>query len=40
MIEISKPESLGGTNSFELVIQGVWNSDGMMTGRRKTFPVL
>jgi hypothetical protein len=40
MIEMSKTESLGATNSFELVIPGVWNNGRMMTGRRKTFPVL
>jgi hypothetical protein len=39
-METSKTESLGATNSIELVIPGVWSIDGMMTGRRKTLPVL
>jgi hypothetical protein len=35
IMETSKSESLGATNSIELVIPGVWSIGGMMTNRRK-----
>jgi hypothetical protein len=40
IMETSKTESLGATNLIELVIPAVWSIGGMMTGRRKTLPVL
>lgn len=40
IMEKSKTESLGATNSIELVIPGGWSIGEMMTGRRKPLPVL
>jgi len=40
IMETSKTESLGATNSIELVIPGGWSIGGMMTGRKETLPVL
>jgi len=40
IVETSTTESLGATNSIEIVIPGMWSIGGMMTDRRKTLPVL